>query len=113
MKIRNGFVSNSSSTAFIIFNKTNEEKTLLDFVKENEFLVDQYNKEYGYGEEIYTNEHLIKCAENRGDVWKPNESKHIVFGDEEGDEIGCVYDYILRNGGSSESFSWRFYESLR
>ena len=38
MKIRNGFVSNSSTSSFIITNTSQEEKTLLDFVKEIEFI---------------------------------------------------------------------------
>ena len=39
MKIRKGFVSNSSSTAFMITNLTNKEKTLVDFVEENPQLI--------------------------------------------------------------------------
>jgi len=35
MKVRTKFVSNSSSTAFTILNKTDKEKDLVDFVKEN------------------------------------------------------------------------------
>lgn len=27
--------------------------------------------------------------------------------------IGHVFDYILRDGGSSSSFRWRYHESLR
>ena len=46
MKTRHGFVSNSSSTSFIITNKTKENKTIADFVKENPQLITQYNTEY-------------------------------------------------------------------
>ena len=39
MKTRIGYISNSSSTSFIIRNISNKHKTLVDFVKENPELI--------------------------------------------------------------------------
>ena len=121
MKFRNGFVTNSSSTAYIITNKTNQEKTLVDFVKENPQLIDEFIKDYNWytKEEGYNQERMLESAESQvkafpeESVFPPNTSIRCVFGDEDGSLIGHVFDYILRYGGSSESFEWEFLELLR
>ena len=116
MKIRMGFVTNSSSTGYIITNKTNTEKTLEDFVRENPDLLDAFIKEYediDYNVDKMNMENMIKDAKRRGTEWEPNEVKHISFGDEDGDLLGRVFDYILRDGGNSASFHWKFREWLR
>ena len=51
---------------------------------------------------------MVEDAEERKVVFKPHEALNLVFGDEEGTIIGNVYDYILRDGGTSKSFTWRF-----
>ena len=115
MKIRQGFVSNSSSTSFYITNKTNKKKTLVDFVKENPQLMDQFLDQYDWYQKDseYTFENLVKSAKENNYNFKPNEYKHCVFGDEDGTLIGRVFDYILRDGGESESFIWAFDEFYR
>jgi len=45
--------------------------------------------------------------------FKPGHQTYAVFGDEDGTLIGGVFDYILRDGGSSKSFTWEFYEWRR
>jgi hypothetical protein len=109
MKIRNGFVSNSSSSSFLITNKTNNLLNLVDFVKENPQLVEQWNNEYGYD---YTQEELIESAENNNINIQPGVYEYI-FGDEDGTLIGRVFDYILRDGGESVNFKWNFKEYYR
>jgi hypothetical protein len=50
MKIRAGFVSNSSSCSFLITNTSNQTLTLVDFVKENPQIIKEYLDEYWEGQ---------------------------------------------------------------
>lgn len=113
-KIRYGFVTNSSSTSFIIVNKTKYKKTLVDFVEENPQLIEQYVREYGgggrYGDDDasnYNQERLLESARLENEDLHPG-NNYVIFGDEQGTYIGAIFDYILRDGGDSESFSWSF-----
>lgn len=107
MKIRNGFVSNSSSTSFTITNTSDKIKTIVDFVEENLHLIDEFNNCY---DNEYTHEEaIISAKDDYGDVtFSGKERKNVVFGDEQGTILGKIFDYILRDGGTSESFTWKF-----
>ena len=114
MKIKSDFVTNSSSTAFIITNTTNTTKTLVHFVKENPQLIEQFTKEYNYCKgPKYSQKALLESAKQNNIKFKSGKAKYCIFGDEDGTTIGQVFDYILRDGGSSKSFTWRFCEYLR
>ncbi|NHJ48640.1 MAG: hypothetical protein FK733_12720 [Asgard group archaeon] len=110
MKTKIDFVTNSSSTAFIICNTSKYKKTLKDFVEENPQLIEDFNESYNHN---YTQDALIKSAELNNIDFGPETSMYCIFGDENGTLIGEVFDYILRDGGDSENFTWRFCEYLR
>jgi len=110
MKVREGFVSNSSSSSFLITNTSGKTKTLVDFVEENPQLVERFNWQYDYK---HTQEEMLEGAKDLGVEFSPGEEKKCVFGDEDGTVIGKVFDYILRGGGRSDSFSWHFGEFYR
>ena len=118
MKVRSGYVSNSSSTSFLIRNLSKEKKTLIDFASETSYLCERFCEEYSSPSDYYNVKNLMSSAvsrqiNNNGFTLDPGESIVYSFGDEDGDVIGQVFDYMLREGGGTESFIWGFKEYLR
>jgi len=111
MKIRNGFVSNSSSSSFIVKNLSCKKMNLEDFAKETSYMVEDFNNYYNWND--YDVESFMKCVSEYDYVWGPDESIEVVFGDEHGNIMGQIYDYMLRYGGKSENFIWWFNEARR
>lgn len=117
MILKTDFVTNSSSTSFIIVNRTSKSKTLVDFVKENPQLLQEFIEKYCYDSEEekkkFNLKNLLKSAKENNINFKPHESKTCVFGDEQNTLIGSIFDYILRDGGKSKSFTWYLDKYLR
>ena len=115
MKFKIDFVTNSSSTAYMIQNISDQVLTLADFALENISILDDFHIQYDWydGDERFTKVNLLESAANEGIEFQPGESKRCAFGDEQGTVVGHVYDYMLRGGGRSKNFSWSFLEALR
>jgi len=120
MKTRTSLVSNSSSTSFVITNNSDKELTIVDFAKENLHLIDDFLNRYNwhrsshFNSDAMINSAVVRLKQDSDKyTFKSKQSKILTFGDEHGDTIGHVYDYMLRNGGQSKNFEWSFYEYNR
>ena len=110
MKTRTGFVSNSSSSSFIITNKTDKPLDLLELAKDALHILKEFNEEYGHS---FTEEEFLKSAKDEKTTVRPG-AQEMIFGDEDGTVIGQGFDYGLRNGSvNSERFSTGFNKHCR
>lgn len=120
MKIRKGFVSNSSSYSFTITNISNKKKNMVDFATETLYLLEEWEDCYDWNKSESQKEleekqklFLKEASDLYYDEWEPGETKEFVFGDEQETLMGRVYDYMLRDKDKSESFRWKLEEMLR
>ena len=91
MKTRKFFISNSSSSSFLVTNTSDEPKTLVDFAEETKYLVKLFNIEYSHADvslETFLINAKIRYAEDFSEdtyEFAPHETKTMVFGDEDGE----------------------------
>jgi len=122
MKMRSGWVSNSSSTSYVVQNVGWKDITLVDFVIAiGARMVKDFVEQYEWHN--YTFDQLLASAQARFNdapekyTLSPEEKAFWVFGDEHGDVIGNVFDYMLRDGGDFDQndvcFRWYLDEYLR
>ena len=146
MKVRKGFITNSSSSIFIIKNRTEKELTICEFVEDNLDLLDDFLKEYGsYKDDNkkFNYDRMREDAKNRLEkardlieeckkegrsldeldeiekeyvnnaIFPAGEKVEVEYGDDDGDVLGAIFDYMLRDSGASKSFEWYFKEFNR
>lgn len=112
MKVRSGFVANSSSTYFIIVNKTKQPLTLAEFVRDTvDIVMREYSIEELKGEEIPFNNELLDHEYILGTV--DNESTLLWSGENEVgfhdwvQGFGFLYREYMPEHGETKCFKWR------
>lgn len=109
MKYRNGFVSNSSSSSFIITNVSGESKTWKDFVELVWILEGKKKisngKTPGKYKGRFTKAQLIKSAYYN---WAPNEQIEVEADDEDYENpMSLLRGFFYRHNGDRNDFNWR------
>jgi len=93
-----------NNSTFIIKNRTNRKINMLTFVLETSYLLEKFNELYGYD---ITYNNFLNDVNYYNYEWSPHEKKMIRFVDEN-NNIGKVYNYMLRENGKTNSFKWTF-----
>jgi hypothetical protein len=105
MKVRDGFVTNSSSTVFVIRNKTDKNLTAVDFAREIYPLLNKEELiEYEMFKYATTLEDIMEVAkEDNFTIPAKKMMPTILYDDRQG-----VFKLIsvLNNEGETESFEW-------
>jgi len=114
MKIKNGFVTNSSSTGYIVSNVSETDNlTARAFV---DSIWSHIISEMKYYDFNYDKETLIESVEKDGKFnipLAPGEKKRMIWGDEDYTICGKVFDYCLRDGIHTGLVDIEFDESYR
>lgn len=119
MKLRNGFVSNSSSCSFIVTNKTNQDLDYSELVRDLKDVIAAYFINYGWDGGRLTDElhvSLIEGAKTLKRVFKAKSNEEMQFGDNAGEfqgVVGSAVDYIIRDRDfESDRFHIKFEEMM-
>lgn len=92
---------------FEIYNRSYKELTLVDFIKENIYIVDKVlgDIDISARQEYYDN--IIKHCKKNNTILKPDIANILITTDYR-DNLEWILDYGLRSGGVGRVFKWRF-----
>ncbi len=105
MKQRQGFVSNSSSSSFILTNLLEGNKVLLDFVRDNPELLEGYAKDCFND---YTQRDIELDAAKYVTIFPPGEEVRCYFSNEVDSKAEEMLRHMLEIGGNKEINGWRW-----
>ena len=117
MKLRLGFISNSSSSSFLITNKSNKSKTMKDFVKQISFVYDSFVEAFPeylkdkQKHKCYSKEEMLRTANQCIPMsWGPGKTHEVEFSTEDGSMnlVGFIIGLMLKENGETEDFKWKY-----
>ena len=107
MKIRRGFISNSSSSSFVIFSKSNNVRLLSDVVNDNKEDVEKILKKQYYNSTNLSFDDFIKFVKRNNDFEILEEGTECEFSNDGSDNIiDDVMLSLLGSKKSSNKFNW-------
>jgi len=108
MKTRKGYISNSSSSSFIIFNDSKKPKRLLDLINENEEIVKKFvNYHMTHNSyKIMSYDSVIKDIKTNYNTRIVKKGTKLEYSNESCDFFSDLMLDLLHGKRESENFHW-------